>query len=210
MMMTRTRLMVLLGILGSAWGSAAAAQSLTIDDFTTGPHRVTLRREAQERDVQRGSMAGGFRHTRFLSAFNPLHRPASLQIGRGWVFVEAGVKAFHRLELTYGVDAKGGAAPLNLDLSAYDRFRLRFAASDLMQNINVVVFTHDGVGRAQLGFNQAPGPEPFDLDFPFADFVDQLGEADFSDVDHIVVVIQDGNAFGSSDYALTGFTALRP
>lgn len=199
----KPRVILALGFLcfGAAWGEGA--DSLTIDDFTSGFHRVTLRAHQLERHVQAGTMLGGFRHTYFRIGQNPYDRPALLEIRQGGLFAESGIRTYDAIDITYGVDAAGQAAPMNLDLSAYDRFRLRFAASDQQHAIAITVYSGVGIAAGEL---QPFHADPDDVEIPFSAFKG----VDFTDVDHIAVVIVDANPMGSSDFGLTRISAVRP
>lgn len=179
-----------------------------IDDFTTGRYRVNLRQN-DDTNVQRGAkIAGCFRLTHFIvPPDNQFNQHATLNIRRqGTLIVSSDYKVFHRLEVTYGVDAQGQNAPLNLNLrgGGYDRFRVHFDGNDLGVNFNIVVF--DGSGNiSSRGFNVDAGTNPFDQDFLFDDFVSNGTPADFTTIAFITLVFQSGSAMGSNDYAITSF-----
>ena len=186
------------------------AQGLLIDDFTTGEH-FAIRWFGNELDVQGGSMLGGFRRTNFIIASNDRIQPGILHIrrGEGPLVIDAGFKVQHRLEITYGIDSIGSLAPLNLDLSSFDRLSVDFEASDLGVNFNIVIFSGNGTARAQLGFNLVPSITAFSIDFPLVDF-SPVGDFDIGDVDLIVLVLQSGSATGGNDYAVTSISAENP
>jgi hypothetical protein len=203
----------LLGIAAlAAFPSDARAASSVLDDFTTGPYRKRLRC-GSDTDFQNGTMIGSVRNTHFLvacgSGANPFEQPASIEISKGGPLAfDSGIRVFHRVEVVYGSDKGNVFTPLSLDLSAFDRLRVRFDANDLVLNFNVVVFMRDGTARAQAGCNIEPHILPFNVDLRLAsDFVTQLGTADWSDVDAIALIFQSGSAIGANDYAVTAFSA---
>jgi len=188
----------------------ARAQSLVVDNFTTGNHEVTLR-SGVETHVQSGSMIGGFRQTHFLvadGAGNPFNQTGTLDIRPGGpMVVDMGTRVFHRLEVYYGVGPDGAIAPLNLNLSGFDRFVVNFDCSDSVLNFNLQIFSDSGATYSTLGYNLDPNQDPFSVDFPFASF---KGEANFSDVDLIVLIFQAGNVMGAQDFAITSLSAATP
>ena len=192
--------------------SSARAASSILDDFTSGPYRRRLVC-GSDNAFQNGTMLGGVRNTSLLvpcgDASNPFEQAASLEISKGGpLALGSGIRVFHRVEVVYGIDKGNVFAPLSLDLSGFDRLRLRFDANDLVLNVNVVVFMRDGTARAQAGCNVEPRTLPFNLDLRLAsDFVTQLGSADWSDVDAIALIFQSGSAIGANDYAVTAFAA---
>jgi hypothetical protein len=198
---------------------AARPQLLTrvLDDFTTGhlDHPITLS-AGNQREFQQGAMAGGFR-TILFGVNSLLGQTGTLDIRpgdseHGYLIVGTGYKAFHGLEVVYGQDLQGRPNPLNLNLCLYDRFRVHFEALTGGTNFNIVVYTNNGRGRAQLGFNIPPNGAPFAKDFPFADFVaaQPLPEMpNWADVDFIVLEPNTGGSgVGGNDFAITSFTAV--
>lgn len=203
----------LLGIAAlAAFPSGARAASSILDDFTTGRYRKHLRCGGDSA-FQNGTMIGGVRNTSFLvpcgGGANPFEQSASLEISKGGpLAVDSGIRVFHRLEVIYGL-AKGDVfTPLSLDVSGFDRLRVRFDSNDLVLNFNVVVLMRDGTARVQAGCNIEPHTLPFNVDLRFAsDFVTQLGTPDWSDVDAIDIIFQSGSAIGANDFAVTAFGA---
>jgi hypothetical protein len=192
----------------------AAYGDLLIDDFTTGPHQVTLphgmsSRSEDETDVQSGSMIGGFRKTAFLIPSNPFNQHGTLDIRRGGpMLVDMGTRVSHRLELVYGFDSKGEVvAPLNLNLSDYDRFRLNFDSNDLDLNFNMLVHSNSGATHSVYKTTIHANTNPFAVGIPFGEFT---GAADFTDVDLIVLVFQSSSAMGSNDFAVRSLVATHP
>ena len=190
----------------------ARAESAILDDFTSGPYRARLRC-GSETAFQNGTMVGGVRNTSVIvpcgGGANPFNQPASLEIPKGGPLAfDSGIRVFHRVEVVYGIEKGNVFSPLDLDLSGFDRLRVKFDASDLTLNFNVVVFMRDGTARAQAGCNIEPRTAPFNLDLRLAsDFVPQLGTPDWSDVDAIAIIIQSASAVGANDYAITAFGA---
>lgn len=192
-----------------AMPSAANAQ-LLLDDFSTGAYGIRL---ASGRDVntQSGLMVGGERLTAFLVCppgpcgdANPFDQEAGLQIRPGRpsaLIYSAGYKAAPRVDVQYGANT-----PLQLDLDQYDRFRVSFDGSDLGVNFNIQVFTPSA--RAQLGCNLESINSPVSIDFPFVDFVWEIGAPDFTDISTLGLIFQSGSVNGSNDFAVTSFQAI--
>jgi hypothetical protein len=158
-------------------------------------------------------MIGGVRATTFeVSCANPFDQEATLDIRRGGpLVVDSGIRAFTAVGAFYGFQRDGiTPAPLDLDLSAFDRLRVKFDSNDLGLNFNVVVFMRDGTSRVHAGCTIPPRPSgiSFSVDLRFADdFVTELGTADWSDVDFIAVLWQPSSAIGANDYAVLSFDA---
>jgi len=205
---TATAFLALPMALGMA--RVAAAQNLTLDDFSSGPYKKRLA-GGQDVATQAGTMIGGDRLTVFsvcqakpCGLQNPFGQAGAFQIRAKTKFAppaliySAGYKVFPRLDVEYGANT-----PLQLDLSRYDRLRITFDGSDLVVNFNIVVFTPSGY--RQTGCNLDPSLVPVSIDFPLADF---QGKADFSNVSAIDVIFQSGSAVGANDWAVTSFEAI--
>ena len=196
----------------AAFPNSARAGSSVLDDFTTGPYKKTLRC-GDDSAFRNGTMIGGVRKTYFLvpcgGGANAFDQPASVDLSKGGPLVfDSGIRVFHRVEAIYGIDNGDVLLPLNLDVSGFDRLRVRFDSNDLLLNFNVVVFMRDGTARVQAGCNIEPHIQPFNVDLRFADdFVTQLGTPDWSDVDAIDIIFQSGSAIGANDFAVTSFSA---
>src|SRR5262245_52127515 len=138
--------------------AAMACAQLIVDDFNTGKYTVTVKAGEQNANVQSGTMAGGFRLSNLVVGALPygavLNRSCTLTLGKSPALVECGAKATQRIELHYGVDQHGASAPLNLNLTGFDRFRVVFDTIDTGLNINLEVFT--GSNYALLRYNVPP------------------------------------------------------
>jgi hypothetical protein len=187
-------------LLASWLAVPASAQTLSLDEFDTGPYLVR-RASGITTAYQSGAMIGGYRQTTLNVASNPFGQTGSLMLGRGGLLVvnaDAGV--YDRAELYYG-QSSAGPAPLGLDLTPYDRFRVHFESNAQSLNFNIVVFTSGKAGYDQLGYNVSPRYTPFCQDFPFSDFVAGGAGADWSDVDAIWLVFQTW-PLGGGDFAV--------
>ncbi|NMO20383.1 hypothetical protein HPC49_41530 [Pyxidicoccus fallax] len=186
------------------------AQSLLVDDFSTGAYQVDAYAGSPDLHYSSGTMLGGVRGTYVLAAPElPLHqRPASLSIPPGGpLILETGFQVNHRLELVYGRDAAGNQAPLNLDTRSYDRIRVWFDGCDVSENFNIVLFAAGG-RHYSLGINTTPEHRPFCIDFPLGKFL--IPEADRADIDFIALILQTGSAMGATDFALRSVSLLGP
>jgi hypothetical protein len=119
---------------------AAQAQSLTIDDFTTGPVSIQFVGAKQTGDMskvtrQKGSgILGGLRVTQYAMplAANVFQQNAGLtikpatQAAPAGLFVGSGFQADTRVDMSYGYSTKH----LNVDLTPYDRLRLTFSGQN--------------------------------------------------------------------------------
>jgi hypothetical protein len=225
-------------LLGPGWSASGTERSASgarpqvtlltkvLDDFTTGQLQEPqiLYAGGEQRDFQTGSMVGGFRTTFFRVTNSPLGQPGILNIrgpvpndadqNHGYLVVGTGYKAFQGLQVVYGQDTQGQLNPLNQNFCLYDRFRVHFEGITGGVNLNIVVFTNNGRGRAAMGINVPPtvGGNEVDVDFPFADFIEAqpLPERpNWGDVD--VIVLQPnsgGSARGGNDFAIRSFSVV--
>jgi hypothetical protein len=187
------------------------AQTQPIDNFTGGPHNVTLLSGTDTNfQPSDGSLVGPGRLTHFLigedPASNPLHQPATLDIGNGYLVVDTGARVAHRLEVFYGFDADGNPAPMNLNLAGFTKFRVHFDTLDQGLNFNMQVIAANNPAVATCGVNQPGDPTgiPFFVEFEFTCFLPNDGPPpDFSHIDMIDLIFQTGNVIGGHDYAIT-------
>jgi hypothetical protein len=211
-------LLVLLFVVLPVLGVQAQAQ--IIDNFTAGPHNVTLF-SGSNRNFQPspsdGSMVGPGRLTNFIigndPASNPRNQPATLDILNGFLIVDTGVRVAHRLEVFYGFDELDNPVPLNLNLrdAGFTKFRVHFDTLDQTLNFNMQVVARNNPAVAQCGVNPPGDPTgvPFVVDFDFACFVPNEGPLpDFIAIDMIALVIQSANVIGGHDYAITSVEAV--
>ena len=165
---------------------AAFGQSLLLDDFTAGPYKDTLKlgdpSDLKLKPLPSGSPAGPARYTIFsVGTLNPVdyQQPNHLEIGHGYLIIDNGFGAIPGLQLAYGYNLDGTPYSLHLNLSAYDRFRLRFAGGGAFYALTI--YTADGRHFGTSGSTPVSG-SPFNFDIPFSAFVG----FDFHDVQAIV------------------------
>lgn len=185
------------------------AQSLTLDDFSTGPYKKTLPTSTavSDNNIQTGKMVGGARETFYSvchqvpcsAAENPFGQTATVKIGRNSgispaLVFSSGYKVVPDLQVFYGT-----SAPLQLDLTPYDRLRVTF--DGLIQIVNFNLQLYSPTGNGQLGCNLPPlTPLSFTEDFPLADFVPNT--IDFGNISRIALLTESG------EYAITKFEAV--
>ena len=177
---------------------------MLIDDFTTGPHTVTL---ASGIDASYQSIATNpdfpIRQTWFWIASPPANQPGTLDVGSiGRLTVGTGPHIYHRLQVAYGFQTDGSVSPLDRDLSKFTGFRVNFDFNDLTLNFNIIFYSNSGATYSQAGENIAASFTPFSVDFPFAGF---SGAAIPSDIDIIVLIAQTGSFGGGNDYKINSF-----
>jgi hypothetical protein len=194
--------------------SQALAQSLLIDDFTTGSYQADAFPSAPDTHFQSGAMLGGARGTSLSTTSSlPQHqRPASLFIPQGGpLILETGFQVTHRLELLYGWNSSGTQSPLNLDARGYNRIRVFFDGLDQTENFNIVFWSAGGARYYQLGINASGLPRSFCIDFPFANFGSGgVPEADLADIDYMAFIFQTGTPMGGTDFALRSASLIGP
>jgi hypothetical protein len=205
---------------GVALPDIAICAESVLDDFSSGAYQKTTtcaETPTGIRAFKTGSMVGGVRGTVFIvHCNNPFDQPATLDIAKGGpaLVLDSGVRVGGAVDVQYGYNTNGGLHPLNLDLSQYNLLRFRFDSSDHVVNFNVIVFMHtdDAARQARVhgACNLQPGPAngaPFNVDMPFNLFRTELGTADWSDVDEIVLEFVSASNIGGNDYAVTSFSA---
>jgi hypothetical protein len=217
-----SRLVHGLALVVVAAASAQAQTGLVIDDFKDSPYHTSLTSQLELLTAyQTGpNILGGVRQTSIVvdQATPHFGQPTLMQIRRsGSLVISGGYKSYFGIYLGYGLDAAGGAAPLNLNLTGWggacpgcDRFRIDFDGSDSELNYLVQVFDSDGQIATAYGPESLSGRVmPFHVDFPFADFVQSSARpVDWSRIDYIYVVLQTGNYLGGHDFAVTKVSAI--
>ena len=179
-----SRLVSGLALVVAAATSAQAQTELVIDDFKDSPYRTALTSQlVLLSEYQSGpNIIGGVRQTSVVvdQATPSFGQPTLFQIRRsGSLVVSGGYKSYFGLYLGYGYDVTGGANPLNLDLTdggsacpGCDRFRIHFDGNDSELSYLMQVFDSNGQIATLAGTESLAGRIlPFDVDFPFADFV---------------------------------------
>lgn len=168
-----------------------------LDDFSSGPHDVTIN-SGSDLNYQAGSMLGGGRFTHLIMGLNPQNQPAHLDITQGFLNLSIGAAQYLRLEVGYGFqpDGSGGGTTVPLTDSGVGNFssmgsvfRTNFRFSDnMLINFNIVVFTANG--WASNGENISVPPfSPSSIDFPFDRFTGPT-QPDFSKVNALVFIFQ--------------------
>jgi hypothetical protein len=193
-------------------GTLPVSAQTTVDDFKSGRYSVAIR-SGEDVNVQPGTMMGSYRYTRVIvgdEAANPRGGAGVLDImaggdpEHGYFVVSGGYRVYPRIEVLYGVDARGELAPLHQNLAALgDRFRLHFDGSDSQVSVIVEVFTN-GVYAIHAD-TLVPNRQPSTMDFNFADFA---GDVDWQNIDYIALIVQSN--FGSEDWALTKIEIAQP
>lgn len=131
------RTLVAVSTLGIACMSGSA-QSLTLDDFTTGQYVVTINnvntKDLHYAPLPPGSPLGAARGTLFEAGINPYKQPSRFQTEKltglptpGICIVDVGFGVDAYLDMGYGFTLQGQQAPLNLDLGTYSALQLNFA-----------------------------------------------------------------------------------
>lgn len=193
----------------------AAAQAveaqLVIDDFKTGSYNVNLKNETVKAYQTGSGIIGGTRETSFgvqpLGGFN---EPSRLHIRQnGPLILSAAYRSSWSIYLLYGVDASGQANPLNLDLSVYNKIRLKFDGADLDISDAVQLIDWNG-NRASLtkAISAESSGGAFFVDYPLDEFVGVPGPIDLQHIDSIFVLLQAGTATGANDFALKSIKAI--
>jgi len=207
-----------------AAAARASSGCLVIDNFTQGKYRVRFDTASNNftdsKRAQTGNnILGGVRNPFFLYAPNPsFGLIGELVVARDGapLAVSMGPRAFFRLDLMYGLDANTPpmSAPLGYFPTGCDRFRVGFDSNSRVLNFNVEVFQTNGQ-IFLVGLNLVPNDTglPFCVDFPFANFVTNVGPPQqfaTNGIGGIDVIFQSGSAIGANDFAVTKFETVTP
>ena len=183
---------------------------MIVDDFLTGPEELALDDSGTQPGHATGTMLGSQRRTR-LGVIARQGQRASLSIGpgpssTGRLLVSTGVDTLATAELTYGVNAQDGPAPLNLDVTPFDRFAIDFSFIDFAVNVNIVAFTPEGWAASGHNVNQflTPGTvgQVLTQDFLFSEFGGP-GRG-FRQIDALVAIFSFFGPIGGNDYQVEG------
>jgi hypothetical protein len=146
-------------------------------------------------------------------ASNPYQQPVQVQVrpsasasDPSSLLWTVGYGAIARIDLYYG----GQTAPLNLDLTSYDRLRVNFSGliGPLNFNIAVVQGSNGNIG-ADCGINLGASGynadvTAFTVDFPLSNFgANAGGPVQWSDITLIDIIFQ-----GASNLAITRFLGI--
>ncbi len=206
-----TRASVILVCLLALTPAAAWAQCQVIDDFTSGPVRLSLRMpNSSQLDAEPGTMLGGVRANSFVLPVNQFLQPAEVDEDMGGPLVmTTGLRAFFRLDMIYGLTTTFTLNPLGYKPVGCDRFRVTFDSASQVLNFNVQAFQAPGFTPFQDGINLDAAPfagNPFCVDFLFANFATGVPiMQDFAGkgIDAIDFIFQSGSAIGANEFAIT-------
>jgi len=190
--------------------TATPAGALTlIDDFTTGAYNAFLDVNTTVSDVQTGSMVGGERHTTFqvdttAGGFAYLRIDG---VSGSRLSLDSGIDVLHALTLSYGDPTTN---PLGLDLSAENRFALRFYFSDLPLEVTARVYTSENAWAEGSG-TLAPSMVYPIQDLFFSTFVtggSDPGSFSLANVNKIEITTRPGSPTGANDFRVLELVAV--
>jgi hypothetical protein len=199
---------LLMGVLGVvAWVSPASA--FLIDDFSTGTQSIALATGDGFSHVTASGAIGGHRSL-YLNVYTPFPgNQASMNVSDGSFSHNNDFGVYSWGQIRYGYDELGANAPLDLDLSGNDEFRLSFAGIDQGVNLVITAYSSGGNSYANYGVNLGPSGTPFAVDAPFAAFLPFTAGGGFHDLDYLHIQFQAASGgFTGSDFGLTKIEAL--
>lgn len=219
--------LVVAGLAIGMMASPARAQELVVDDFKESPYTspAFIDQPTWVTRYQTGpNILGGVRQTNVTvsQGTRKFFQSSRLQIRpEGSMVFSGGYKSYFGLLLSYGYTATGAAHMLDLDLGldgtgadcpGCDRFRINFDGSDSELSYLMQVLDRNGHYAMMSGPVSLAGQnQPFSVDFPFADFVENPGSpVDWHHINYIYVLFQSGNVLGGHDFAVTKITAAAP
>jgi len=201
---------------------------LMLDDFTKGPHNITL--QPGQSDTSSQLLApppplGRSRQTIFTNPpnqsgqfNNEWNQPCTLDIGiqsgKGIFIVNSGFGVAFHGQVSYGTMQTGPVGtpptgpPLGLNLGKFSAFRINFAgiAASVGLVATVVVVSRSTpslVHDCEKG-PLPPSQSPFSVDYPWTDFNNQ--PLDPSDIDGIQILLAGGGL--TITYGITSFEAV--
>jgi hypothetical protein len=203
---------------GAGW-----AQSLTIDDFTTGPVSIQFVGAKQTGDLskvtrQKGNgILGGVRVTEYAMSLKGnvfaqnaglTIRPAT-QVAPAGLVVGSGFQSDTRVDMSYGYSTKH----LNVDLTPYDRLRVTFSGLNGALDFDFEIWSTIGGTFTGADWNcdleqpngQSDWPATeFTVDLPLADV---SGPVDFQHVQAFYLVAQSAGQ-GGQDFGIEKIEAV--
>ena len=121
----------------------ASAQTLTLDDFTTGAYVKRINNpnvhDTHYAAMPPNSPLGQARQTVFEAGPNPDGQWSTIDVGKGRLVVDAGFGCASYISTGYGFTLAGGEAPLKLNLDGYSGFQLSFQGLATSEELNVVI-----------------------------------------------------------------------
>ncbi len=206
-------------VLGAA--GAARAQTLTIDDFTTGPVSIELNGSRQVNNLekvthQRGSgILGGKRLTSmqmqqddnlWLQNSDLQVKPATANTPAALVFSEGyQVDSVATISWGYGSTPEHQLKP-HVNLTPYDRIRATFQSVNGYVDYIFAAYNADTTKADEWACNVPPSANPITVDMPFANGV---GNLDFSDVAALFAEFESVYQ-GGQDFAITSLQFMPP
>ena len=206
----RNLMLSTLFVLLATGATAAVAQDLTIDDFSTGNYQSPdYYYGATHGSTQYGAMMGGSRDTNLnvcpgtttCPTYNPYHQPSSYSFvpatatTKAAMAQSAGFYVGPRIDMGYG-----GHAYLNENFTPYQVIRLNFTGLSQALNFNVQLFT--GSSWAQGGCNLASDSGPFSIELPLNKFIVTKGFT-LSSVNYLNFIFQNGSVIGDVGFGIT-------
>jgi len=185
------------------------AASLIIDDFMTGPTRLSSD-GGTVKETKTGTMVGGAREIVLGVTPHPFAQETSITVLKhddaGHLIVSSGLHSSWGTYLVYGHGVAGATTPLDLNLSAYDTIRLDFGSNDLPTSGAIGLY--EAGEYATANWYAEPSNNPFSVDIPCASFTTNSGNPPpLEHVDQIVVLLQSGSANAGNDLELARLSA---
>jgi hypothetical protein len=183
----------------------AFAQTILIDDFTTGPATVGNADDSFESvsGYQTGSMLGGNRSEQIL-CYNYCDYPAysSMTIGSGALSVDVPSGGHNTAQVIWGTSS----SPLNVDFSRESGILLTFSAVSGPLEVESYLISNSGYstyGSSALSPGTAIGAGAQTLFLPFSSF---YGSATLSSVNEFELILGGGSYGVGDDASSASFT----
>jgi hypothetical protein len=186
-----------------------------LDNFATGGGKVAATSGIQTVTKTGSGIFGGSRYIQLsVNTADPYQQPVQVQVrpsnsasDPSSLLWSIGYGATPRIDLEYG---NPPSAPLNLNLTGYDRLRVNFGGLTGPLNFNIEAYDINGVGGI-CGLNLVASggngeANAFTVDFPFSLFAVATlggGTIDWGNIEFFDIIFQ-----GGSNLAITKFLAI--
>jgi hypothetical protein len=178
---------------------------MLIDDFSHGPHSVTLTSSHTEQSYQdTGNPNFPVRRVILQAAEGGPHQTAALDIGRGHLMLGTGALVKHAMWILYGVDRHDRPNQWRHDLRRFTGIRFHFDFNTVRLGITIQLGSDNGGSAQNSGFVDAHPSGPLTFDLRFADFIAQPGyiAPAMNTVNKIHFILQSGDTNGGNDYVI--------
>jgi hypothetical protein len=195
------------------------AQNLTLDDFSTAPGKVTATSGTHTTALAGSGIIGGTRYISIVYNKNgsPFGQSSTLQVRPSTstkvpsaLIWSNGYDASPEIQVYYGPNTLADP-PLNLDLTAYNRFRLNFQGLATSLVLAALVDYGPDANIYADEFCTLPASNtPFTVDIPFSKLTPTAGTTiPWNAIGALLIELTEGSSpLNSPNLAITGYSAI--